>query len=148
MRKIIKERILNSHNATREFARFLKEKGFKVQNKRKLILQYNNKLYHITITNANKDFLECRQFNLDGFITMHEKTGKIYIVNKEDLKVGTKTREFNDQEFYSVKTKDISEDNTFKPIKTMSVNKYKKTYMDVAANIGNEIIANCYRKLK
>ena len=80
---------------------------------------------------------------------MHEKTGKIYILNANDLNIGSKNREFNSDVFSnSISILPIVGLSPTDKILQLDENEYKLCYMDVAQNIANELVANVFKKLK
>ncbi len=80
---------------------------------------------------------------------MHEKTGKIYLLNANELYIGSNNREFNSDVFSnSISILPIVGLSPTDKILQLDENEYKLCYMDVAQNIANELVANVFKKLK
>lgn len=147
--KMINHRITNPNNATNSFCRYLQDLGFDiVTNRNRKVVLFNNKFYSISITGYDNNHLECRQFAEEGLISLYEKTGQIYIVELEDLKVKVKNREFNNEEFRTATSLKQIKDLEVANILQLDINTYKLAYMDEAVKLADELVANTYRKLK
>ena len=98
--KMIHYRITNPNNATNSFCKYLQDLGFEiVTNRNRKVALFNDKFYSISITGHDNKYLECRQFAEEGLISLYEKTGQVYIVSTNELKIKVKNREFNNEEF-------------------------------------------------
>lgn len=148
--KMLESRINSPNNATHYFTEYLKLNGFDVVNKNsKKFVKIGLISYDISITSADNEHLECRQSNHEGLISLHEKTGKIYILNANDLNIGSKNREFNSDVFSnSISILPIVGLSPTDKIHQLDENEYKLCYMDIAQNIANELVANIFKKLK
>lgn len=151
LREIMKRRILTPNNATTKFQEYLSSKGFKVlsDKRRRKYLEYNNKKYCITITSSDSDKIICRQFSEDGVISLYEKTGQIYFLQKDELFISEVTREMYNESYKNAESIfEIEELDTFDKIKQVDINEYKRNFIDIADLVGKEILANTYMKLK
>jgi hypothetical protein len=147
--KMINYRITNPNNATNSLCKYLQDLGFEiVTNRNRKVVLLDDKFYSISITGYDNKHLECRQFAEDGLISLYEKTGQIYIIELEDLKIKFKNREFNNEEFRTATSLKNIEVLEVANIIQLDVNTYKLAYMDEAIKLADELVANTYRKLK
>lgn len=147
--KMINYRITNPNNATSSLCKYLQDLGFEiVTNRNRKVVLLDNKFYSISITGHDNKYLECRQFAEDGLISLYEKTGQIYILELNDLKIKVKNREFNNEEFRTATSIKNIEDLKVADIIQLDINTYKLAYMDEATRLADELVANTYRKLK
>lgn len=150
--KMIENRVVSPNNATNYFVKYLKENGVNIINSsgsRNYAL-INSKLYCITITGANEDKINCRQFSKDGIISFSEKNGKVYLLNKEDLLIqNNNTRELNQNEYKQASSKcKIRRMKPTNVITQLSTKEYKKTYLRLADNILRDKLENIKESLK
>jgi len=144
MRKLIKRRLTDSNNATNELYRILEEKGLQIEHGKRKSLIHSGKKYAVTITSSNREFADCRQFNCedyDGLFTMHEKTGLMYLLDKSELLIGSKTREFSNDKFKTAQSViKFSELQPTKIIRQVDVDNYQELYICVAEELAKEIV--------
>lgn len=151
MKEIIKTRLVSPNNATHKFCDYLERKGLHVNHKSRKSLSYNEKIYAITITNADRDYADCRQFvcdEYDGLITLHEKTGQIYLLDKSELLVGSKTREFSNSKFQTAQSiKKINEINPTDIVTQVDIDKYQELYVCVAEELAQNLVNIAINKM-
>jgi hypothetical protein len=151
MRKLIKARLQNPNNATSELYRILEDKGLQINHGRRKTLSHNGKTYAVTITGSNKEYADCRQFECgeyDGLFTMHEKTGLMYLLDKSELLIGSKTREFAEDKFKTAQSViKFSELQPTNIISQVDVDNYQELYICVAEELAKEIVNIALEKM-
>ena len=139
---LLSVRLYSPNNVNAKLCDYLSDNGISITNGNRKTALIDGKRYAITFTSATNKFAECRQFgNEDGILTMHEKDGKIYLIEKEQMAIKNKTRELNGIEFSNFKAK-ISFDKLSPTNKIKQINKsdYVDAYMDIANDYAKKIV--------
>jgi len=151
LKEMMRRRILTPNNATFSFIEYLKELDIKVEIEKggKKYAIIKEKKYDITITAYDSKYIVCRQYNSKGIISLHEKTGQIYILNDKELIVESITREMSKVSYRNATSIETIENLIpTEKLRQLDVTKYKREFMDVADLVGKNILANTYLKLK
>jgi len=151
MKKVIEMRMVNPNNATHELFRYLEEQGVKVCHGRRKYVEINGMKFAVTITSANRQYADCRQFvsnEYNGLITMYEKTGQIYLYHKEQLLIGAKTREFSQSKFQTVQSiKKIQECEPYRYLRQVNTDEYQELYVKVSEELALRIVNDAISKM-
>ena len=146
LKTMLKRRITQPSNATISFVRYLSDIGYKTKvlpNSNRHVLINKEKVYAITITGHNEDYLTCRQYSekdYDGLVSFDESTGIVYIVENYGLNIdSSRNREMHGNKFVSAYSKDIKCNNTVLD-NSLNYISYKILYEGVADEVAKNII--------
>lgn len=149
LKELMKRRLTSPNNATSILCKHLEEIGVTIEGDSKKYAVINGKFYCVTITGAESKYITCRQYDGDGILSLYEKTGQLYLLEGVELDVESVTREMNQTKYRNATSyKEIGDISPMTSIKQVDVNEYKVTYLDVADEVGKELLANVYLKLK
>lgn len=148
MKKIIETRFSSANNVNVEFVKYLKNKKIEIDSsEKKYYALIEGKKYAISVTSHNQDYADCRQFSeeCDGLITLHEKTGRIYLFPKSSLSRGTKSREFSSKKYFSIKSiYKFSDRFSFSLIDQINYSTYRDMYIKVAKAHSKTIVSKAF----